>query len=68
MGTDDRYVYALDAKTGEIIWSYEMDAAGSTPPAIYTHNGKQMISVVATGAMIHNFKEKASAVYTFSLQ
>jgi quinoprotein glucose dehydrogenase len=68
VGTDDRYVYALDAKTGEIIWSYEMDAAGSTPPTIYTHNGKQMISVLATGGLFHHFKEKASAVYTFSLQ
>ena len=67
VGTDDRYVYALDAKTGEIIWSYQMDAAGSTPPTIYTHNGKQMVSVLATGGLFHHYPEKASTLYTFSL-
>ena len=66
-GTDDNLAYAIDAKTGEEIWSYQMDAAGSAPPIIFNYNGKQYVSFVSTGGRYHNYKEKASSIYTFGI-
>ena len=66
-GTEDNLAYAIDAETGKEIWSYQMKAAGSTPPIIFNHNGKQYVSFLSTGGMYHNFKEKASSIYTFGI-
>jgi quinoprotein glucose dehydrogenase len=66
-GTDDNLAYAIDAKTGKEIWSYQMDAAGSAPPIIFNYNGKQYVSFLSTGGMYHNYKEKASSIYTFGI-
>ena len=66
-GTDDNLAYAIDTKTGEEIWSYQMDAAGSAPPIIFNYNGKQYVSFVSTGGRYHNYKEKASSIYTFGI-
>ncbi len=66
-GTDDHYIYAIDSETGKELWSYEMEASGSAPPTIYEINGKEYISVVSTGGIYHNYKEKDSSIYTFSL-
>ena len=59
--------YAMDTKTGEEIWSYQMDAAGSAPPIIFNYNGKQFVSFVSTGGRYHNYKEKGSSIYTFGI-
>ena len=67
-GTPDKNIYALNAKNGEVIWSYEMKAAGSTSPIIYEIDNKQFISILATGGAFNEFKEKASVLYTFSLK
>jgi glucose dehydrogenase len=56
-GTDDNLAYAIDAKTGEEIWSHEMDAAGSVPPIIFNHNNKQYVNFLSTGGQFHNFKK-----------
>jgi quinoprotein glucose dehydrogenase len=66
-GTDDNLAYAIDAKTGEEIWSYQMDAAGSAPPIIFNYKGKQFVSFVSTGGRYHNYKEKGSSIYTFGI-
>ena len=66
-GTEDSLAYAIDSKTGEEKWSYKMDAAGSAPPIIFNYNGKQYISFVSTGGRYHNFKNKASSIYTFGI-
>jgi quinoprotein glucose dehydrogenase len=66
-GTDDNLAYAIDTKTGEEMWSYQMDAAGSAPPIIFNYNGKQYVSFVSTGGRYHNYKEKASSIYTFGI-
>ena len=67
-GTDDNYAYAIDSKSGEILWEYEMQAAGSAPPTIYETGGKQFITFVSTGGGYHNYKKKASTIYTFSIE
>ena len=67
VGTDDRFVRALDKDSGSTLWRYRMSAAGSAPPATFVVNGKQYICVVATGGRYHNFVDKADKLYIFSL-
>jgi quinoprotein glucose dehydrogenase len=66
-GTEDSKAYAFDANTGEELWSYEMEAAGSAPPIIFNHNKKQYVSFLSTGGIFHNFKKKSSTIYTFTI-
>ena len=67
-GTNDGYVYGIDKKNGEIVWEYKMDAAGSAPPIIYSINGKQYITIISTGGLFSEYKEKASKIYTFTIK
>ena len=67
-GTIDSYAIALDSKTGDEIWKYKMDAAGSAPPIIYELEGKQYVSFLSTGGQYHNYKEKGSTLYTFGIK
>jgi quinoprotein glucose dehydrogenase len=66
-GTEDLKAYAFDSNTGETLWSYEMEAAGSTPPIIFNSNGKQYVSFLATGGIWDNFDKKGSTLYTFTI-
>ena len=66
-GTEDSKAYAIDADTGKELWSFKMDAAGSTPPTIYEINGKQYVSFLSTGGNYHNYKNKSSTLYTFAI-
>ena len=66
-GTDDSKAYAIDAITGNELWSFKMDAAGSAPPTIYETNGKQYVSFISTGGNYHSYKEIASTIYTFGI-
>ena len=66
-GTEDSKAYAIDAETGEELWSFRMEAAGSAPPTIFNLNGKQYISFLATGGNYHNYKDKSSTIYTFGI-
>ena len=66
-GTEDSLAYALDATSGEELWSYKMQSAGSAPPIIFNLNGKQYVSFVSTGGYFHNFQKKGSTVYTFAV-
>ena len=47
-GTTDAEFRALDAKTGEILWSQRLDGGIVAPPVSYELDGKQYVSV-ATG-------------------
>jgi quinoprotein glucose dehydrogenase len=66
-GTDDANLVALDATNGNELWSYEMSAASSAMPICFEENGKQYITVIATGGRYHNFRKKGSVIYTFAL-
>ena len=67
-GTDDAKAYAIDAETGKELWSYQMEAAGSTPPTIYEFGGKQYVTFISTGGNYHHYKNKSSLIYTFTIQ
>ena len=66
-GTEDNKSYAIEKSTGEILWSYDMEASGTAPPIIYSMNGKQYVSFLSTGGGANNFKDKGSTLYTFTL-
>jgi quinoprotein glucose dehydrogenase len=66
-GTDDRLIRAIDEETGEVVWSHRMAAAGSAPPITFEHDGQQYVAVVSTGGKFHNFVDRASRLYLFSL-
>ena len=66
-GTADKKAYAIDTKDGKILWSYEMDAAGSAPPILFNIEDRQYVSFVSTGGKPLIYKDKASKIYTFSI-
>jgi quinoprotein glucose dehydrogenase len=66
-GTEDGFAYALDANTGEELWKFQMGAAGSSPPIIFVHKDKQYVSFLSTGGMYHDYKNKNSTLYTFTI-
>ena len=66
-GTADRLLRAYNASTGELLWSYQMAAAGSAPPTTYMMDGVQYVTVVASGGRFHNYDVEASVIYTFRL-
>jgi quinoprotein glucose dehydrogenase len=66
-GTDDGFIRALDATSGETLWRYRLSAAASAPPTTFEVHGNQYVCVVATGGRFHNFVDKANKLYIFSL-
>ena len=67
-GTPDNFVYGINAINGDVLWSFEMDSAGSAPPILYEINGKQHVSIVSTGGIFEEYKSKGSSIYTFSIE
>jgi len=66
-GTEDNKAYIYDSDTGNELWSFEMEAAGSAPPILFSIDGKQYVSFLSTGGQYYNFKKKGSSLYTFSI-
>ena len=67
-GTNDNKAYAIDTVSGNVLWTFQMDAAGSAPPIIFKHKDKQYVSFVSTGGQFAFFKEKSSTIYTFRIE
>ena len=67
-GTPDNFVYGINAVNGDVLWSYEMESAGSAPPILYEIDGKQHVSIVSTGGFFGEYKSKGSSIYTFSIE
>jgi quinoprotein glucose dehydrogenase len=66
-GTEDGLAYALDAETGKELWNFQMNASGSTPPIIFMHNNRQYVSFLSSGGNYHNYKDRSSTLYTFTI-
>jgi quinoprotein glucose dehydrogenase len=48
--TDDSRFRAFDAKTGKLLWTFKLDAAGHATPMTYLgKNGKQYVVITSTG-------------------
>lgn len=67
-GTNDNKAYAIDSVSGDILWTYQMNAAGSAPPIIFKHKNKQYVSFVSTGGQFDFFNNKSSTIYTFGIE
>ena len=66
-GTEDNKAYIYDTDNGNELWNFEMEAAGSAPPILFSINEKQYVSFLSTGGQYYNFKKKGSTLYTFSV-
>jgi quinoprotein glucose dehydrogenase len=50
LGTSsDRKFRAYDADTGQVLWSYDLQAATEGVPAVYAVNGKQYVAIAVGG-------------------
>lgn len=66
VGHNDGRLIAFNAKTGDEVWSYKMDAGANAPSVTYEIDGEQYLSIFAAGnslaGSVHGDK-----VYTFKL-
>jgi quinate dehydrogenase (quinone) len=64
--TQDKYIRALDVKTGEELWKGRLPVVGETTPITYeADNGKQYVVVTAGGG--RSTVEKGDYIIGFSL-
>ncbi|MCX7605233.1 MAG: PQQ-binding-like beta-propeller repeat protein [Bryobacteraceae bacterium] len=56
---------AFDKRTGELLWEYQMDAAGNATPATYMANGRQFVVIGAGGGKWGN--PSGGTYYAFAL-
>jgi quinoprotein glucose dehydrogenase len=48
-GTFDAKFRAFDSRTGDVLWEYQLDAAGYATPCTYEAGGKQYVIIAAGG-------------------
>jgi quinoprotein glucose dehydrogenase len=51
-GTKDEKIRAFDKETGEILWQYQLPAAGYATPAIYQYDGRQYVVIACGGGKL----------------
>ncbi len=67
--TDDKRFRAFDAKTGKLAWETRLDASGHTTPLTYRgSNGKQYVSLVATGGSYLGSPATSDYLVTYALK
>jgi len=64
--TKDERFRAFDKATGEILWTYQLDAAGYATPATYELNGRQYV-VIAGGGGSKLQTRPGDSFYCFAL-
>ena len=64
-GGPDRYIRAYDTLNGENIWSYQMEAAGSSPPIVFKFEKDNYLAVIANGGKFAGYDKKSSKLYLF---
>jgi len=65
-GTSDKKVLALDARTGDVLWTAGAPAGVNAPPITYAVNGRQYVAVAATGIQTIN-TPRGDALLAFAL-
>ena len=66
VGHNDGRLIAYDAKTGDQVWEYMMDAGANAPSITYEIDGEQYISIYAAGNALAGSKH-GDKIYTFKL-
>jgi quinoprotein glucose dehydrogenase len=66
--TDDKRFRALDARTGKLLWEFTLEAAGNATPLTYMgRDGKQYVSLMATGGSYLSDPSTSDDLVTFAL-
>ncbi|GBD41320.1 Quinoprotein ethanol dehydrogenase [bacterium HR39] len=65
-GEGNGWFRAYDAKTGAVLWQFQMGAGVNAPPSSYTVDGRQYIVVAAGGNVQLNYK-RGNDIVAFSL-
>lgn len=65
--TFDNYFRAFHTETGQLLWAYELPAAGNATPMSYQVDGKQYIVIAAGGHGKVSFSKKGDFVIAFAL-
>ncbi|HEX6995088.1 MAG TPA: pyrroloquinoline quinone-dependent dehydrogenase [Gammaproteobacteria bacterium] len=55
--SSDRAFRAYDVDTGEVLWTYRLDAASEGVPAVYEVNGRQYITIASGGWGLFGVRE-----------
>lgn len=66
VGHNDGRLIAFDAKTGEELWEFQMDAGANAPSITYEIDGEQYLAIYAAGNALAGSKH-GDKVYTFKL-
>ncbi|MEI4771439.1 PQQ-binding-like beta-propeller repeat protein [Psychrobacillus sp. FJAT-51614] len=66
VGHNDGRLIAFDAKTGDQVWEYMMDAGANAPAVTYEIDGEQYLAIYAAGNALAGTKH-GDKVYTFKL-
>ena len=64
-GTDDGKLYLLDQSSGHSIDEFQLSAAGSAPPTIFSVKGKTHVAILSTGGRFHNYKKKGAKLHVY---
>ena len=51
-GDGEGYVFALDARTGKVLWHFRAGGSVVAPPVTYLLKGKQYIAVAAGSSLL----------------
>ena len=51
-GNREGYVFALDARSGKVLWKFQTGGIVIAPPITYTLSGKQYVAVAAGDAVL----------------
>lgn len=66
--TDDSRFRAFDAKTGKEVWTWKLDASAHATPITYRGmDGRQYVTVVATGGSFLNSPVSSDSIVAFAL-
>jgi len=67
-GGTDSMAYALDVKTGKVIWSDLLPYAGSAPPMAFNYKGCDFIVFTSTGGRFVGYKKNGDATVAYKLK
>ncbi|REG94443.1 outer membrane protein assembly factor BamB family protein [Algoriphagus antarcticus] len=63
-GTPDEKIRAFKKSTGEMVWEYDLPAAGYATPSSYSINGKQYIVIACGGGKLNSKSGDQYVVFT----
>jgi outer membrane protein assembly factor BamB len=52
VGDDDGYLYALDDRSGEMLWRYDLRRRVGSAPIAYEIDGTEYIAIAAGGSLV----------------